>query len=61
VQLMASPSTCIQFAPDQPDFTIDAAMPGYRWFDLHADGTLRTGVSRVANVALDLDMASSGY
>jgi Icc protein len=61
VQLMASPSTCIQFAPDQPDFTIDAAMPGYRWFDLHPDGTLRTGVSRVENVALDLDMASSGY
>ena len=60
-QLIASPSTCIQFAPHSDDFKLDTCMPGYRWLDLHADGSLSTGVSRVHDVELSMDMASSGY
>lgn len=61
VQLLASPSTCVQFKPRIDEFTVDTVMPGYRWFDLHADGRVETGVSRVAEKAYGIDFASSGY
>ncbi|WP_390619218.1 3',5'-cyclic-AMP phosphodiesterase [Maricurvus nonylphenolicus] len=61
VQLMASPSTCVQFKPMSDEFAVDTVMPGYRWFDLHADGRIETGVSRVAEKAYGIDFASSGY
>ena len=51
IQLMASPSTCVQFAPGSVGFKSDALPPGYRWLDLHEDGSLHTGVSRVHGVA----------
>ncbi|MBT8148658.1 MAG: phosphodiesterase, partial [Gammaproteobacteria bacterium] len=60
-QLIASPSTCIQFAPHSDDFKLDTLMPGYRWLDLHADGRITTGVSRVRDAELSMDLASSGY
>jgi Icc protein len=48
VELLGAPSTCLQFKPGAADAQADDAPPGYRWFELHADGTLRTGVERVA-------------
>ena len=35
--------------------------PGYRWLDLHADGRIETGVSRVWNVAFNVELDSGGY
>lgn len=61
IQLMASPSTCVQFAPGSVGFKADPAPPGYRWLDLHDDGTLRTGVSRVWGVPFKVDLDSGGY
>jgi Icc protein len=61
IQLMASPSTCVQFAPDSVDFKADPASPGYRWLELSEDGTLYTGVSRVRDVAFKVDLESGGY
>lgn len=43
VRLLASPSTCIQFAPGSEDFKLDTLAPGYRWLRLHDDGQLETG------------------
>ncbi len=51
VRLLASPSTCVQFAPGSAEFAIGRELPGYRWLRLHADGSLETGVERLA--ALD--------
>lgn len=59
--LHATPSTCIQFKPHSAEFALDHAMPGYRWFNLHADGRLETGVERVAEKAYGIDFASAGY
>jgi 3',5'-cyclic-AMP phosphodiesterase len=59
--LMASPSTCVQFAPGSAGFKADAAAPGYRWLDLHEDGTINTGVSRVQGVSFTVDLDSGGY
>lgn len=56
----APPSTCIQFKPLSDDFALDTQNPGYRWFDLYADGTMKTGVSRTSQ-DFELDMSSTGY
>lgn len=61
VMLMASPSTCVQFAPGSAGFKADAAAPGYRWLDLHQDGAIDTGVSRVRGVSFTVDLESGGY
>lgn len=61
VKLLSAPSTCIQFEPNSADFKLDHAAPGYRWFNLHSDGTLESDVSRVTGVDLHVDFESQGY
>jgi len=61
VRLMASPSTCIQFAPGSDDFKLDSQPPGYRWLRLYHDGQLETGVSRLADGAFEVDLGGGGY
>ncbi|MEX5541640.1 3',5'-cyclic-AMP phosphodiesterase [Pseudomonas poae] len=61
VRLLASPSTCIQFAPGSEDFAVSEQAPGYRWLRLHADGRLETGVERVPDFAFTVDYGSNGY
>ena len=52
VQVLGTPSTCAQFAPQATDFEIDTqpatCQPGFRWLRLHPDGGVETGVERVA-------------
>ncbi|MEM8560931.1 MAG: 3',5'-cyclic-AMP phosphodiesterase [Pseudomonadota bacterium] len=61
IRLLASPSTCVQFAPNSTRFKADSLAPGYRWLDLGADGDLQTGVSRVTGVHFNVDLDSQGY
>jgi Icc protein len=61
VRLLASPSTCIQFASGSEDFQVSEQAPGYRWLRLHADGRLETGVERVIDFAFTVDYGSNGY
>ena len=51
LRVLASPSTCFQFAPRSERFTLDDAAPGWRWLTLHADGAIETRVARLAPVA----------
>ena len=60
-KLMASPSTCVQFAPGSDVFKADAAAPGYRWLELRADGEIESGISRVEDVSFRVDLDSHGY
>lgn len=60
LRLLASPSTCIQFEPGSDDFTVDDLPPGYRWLELHDDGRLETGVSRLTDFAFTVDYGN-GY
>lgn len=60
-ELITTPSTCIQFAPNCQDFTLDTKAPGYRWFDLYDNGHYETDVERVEAYALEADMAATGY
>lgn len=62
IKLMATPSSCIQFAANSTDFKLDRLNPGYRWLELYDDGEIGTGVSRVTGVDFDVDYdQSSGY
>jgi 3',5'-cyclic-AMP phosphodiesterase len=61
VRLMSVPSTCVQFKPHSKDFAVDDVAPGYRWFDLHADGRIDTSVSRVEGVKFEVDLSVKGY
>lgn len=61
MQLMATPSTCIQFLPRSEGFAVDNIAPGYRWLNLHADGQIETSVYRAEAFEFDLDIKSTGY
>lgn len=61
VRLLASPSTCVQFAPGSEEFQVSSEAPGYRWLRLHADGAIETGVSRVSGIDFVVDYSIKGY
>lgn len=61
VRLLSTPSTCVQFEPRTDDFSVDTVAPGYRWIDLHADGSISTGVNRVCDIAFEVDYSVKGY
>jgi Icc protein len=44
VRYLTTPSTCFQFLPHSDTFAVDTRPPGFRWLDLHADGTIMTEV-----------------
>ena len=45
-QLLACPSTAVNSLPETPKFHHDPAGPAGRWFKLHADGEMETGLLR---------------
>lgn len=61
VQLLGTPSTCVQFKPRSETFDVDLLPPGYRWIDLHADGSLDTGIVRLDRIPGRLDSEAGGY
>ncbi len=61
VRLLASPSTCVQFAPGSVEFKADDRPPGYRWLELAPDGAIHSAVSRVTDATFTVDLESDGY
>jgi Icc protein len=61
VQLLATPSTCVQFKPGVEGFAVDPRPPAYRWLDLHPDGRIDTGVEWVASAALAARAAAGAH
>lgn len=61
MRLLGSPSTCVQFAPNQRDFKVDELGPGCRWLWLGEDGSLETRVDRVDVAAFEVDYDCAGY
>lgn len=61
VDLLATPSTSVQFKPKSDDFAVDNAMPGYRIYELYPNGVYTTQVSRVTERVYSIDFASAGY
>jgi Icc protein len=61
VLLLSTPSTCIQFLPRSTGFAVDRSAPGYRWLDLHPDGSIDTGIERIDAIPGKIDLAAGGY
>lgn len=61
LQLISTPSTCIQFKPKSDDFMLDTLAPGYRVLDLHDDGSISTWVSRIEAMNFEIDFSTKGY
>ncbi|WP_368647513.1 3',5'-cyclic-AMP phosphodiesterase [Castellaniella ginsengisoli] len=64
LRLMATPATCFQFLPHSAHFSLDTALPGYRWIRLHANGQLDTEIVRIPALPPEAgqpDTRSPGY
>lgn len=61
IRYFTTPSTCIQFAPNQVNFKVDDQAPGYRWLQLSPSGEVETGVERVTDRDFPVDLNSGGY
>ena len=61
IRCLCSPSTCIQFKPNVVNFALDQVNPGYRSFELHANGTVESEVHRVEGENFEADFSSGGY
>lgn len=48
LRLLGSPSTCMQFEPHSTSSHSDRRLPGFRWLQLGADGSIDTGVERLS-------------
>lgn len=48
MQLLGSPSTCVQFAVASEEFAVDDRPAGYRWLKLYADGSFETAIEWVS-------------
>lgn len=61
MQLLATPSTGVQFKSKSKDFTLDMIPPGFRWLRLYKDGHLETGVERLREIPGTINFAAKGY
>jgi Icc protein len=61
VRLLATPSTCVQFAPGSEKFKVDRIGPGYRRLSLAPDGQLSTVVERIDPARFSIDYHCNGY
>lgn len=61
VKLMATPSTCVQFAPLSNHFAVDNVSPGFRLLALTPDGTIHSEVIRTEAMPVGLELVSAGY
>jgi Icc protein len=48
LRLLATPATSFQFAVRDGQHCVDNLPPGYRWLRLHDNGSIETGVTRLA-------------
>jgi Icc protein len=60
-RVLGAPSTCFQFVPETPEFSVDDTAPGYRLIDLYADGRVETEVIRLPEQLLGLQINKHGY
>jgi Icc protein len=61
IPVYSTPSSCVQFEQHSHDFGLADKPPGYRWLDLHEDGSLDTGVEFLKDFARQCDRSCAGY
>ena len=61
VRYLTSPSTCVQFKPQNNDFAVDDKAPGYRYLVLAKSGKITTQVERIDIGEFKTDANATGY
>jgi len=61
IQLLATPSTCIQFSPKEDEFSLTAEPPGWRMLHLGGQGELRSEIHYLQDMPEGLIADSAGY
>lgn len=61
IKLFSAPASCFQFTPKSIDFSIDDTAPGYRIFELHANGSLKSECHRLPVTLETLDRSARQY
>ncbi len=61
IQLISTPSTCVQFKPGSEDFSAGEESPGYRYLTLYNDGRIESVVHRVDSIEYTVDYSIKGY
>ncbi|ELT94305.1 hypothetical protein CAPTEDRAFT_110119 [Capitella teleta] len=61
IPVMATPSTCVQFAPESDKFLADTRQPGFRVLDLFPDGRIKSQIVRTSDKPMRIDLESKGY
>ena len=61
IALYSVPATCFQFLPQSSQFSLENSAPGYRLFELFADGSLKSACYRLPNPPAGLRLDLSSY
>lgn len=61
IQILATPSTCIQFKPNCDEFTLDILPQGWREISLFEDGRIETEVKRLKSNDFLPNLEAKGY
>ncbi|WP_051368476.1 3',5'-cyclic-AMP phosphodiesterase [Psychromonas sp. SP041] len=61
VRYLTSPSTCVQFKPQNNEFAVDDKAPGYRYLVLTKSGKITTQVERIDIGEFKTDVNATGY
>lgn len=61
IDLLSTPSTCVQFKPGSEDFAAGPEAPGFRVLDLFPDGAWTSAVRRIDPMAFTVDYSIKGY
>jgi len=60
-RVLGAPSTCFQFTPETPAFSVSDTAPGYRLIALYADGRVESEVIRLPEPLTELQANTHGY
>ena len=60
VRYLATPSTCIQFEPENKHFVLDKKPPGFRLLTLYPNANYTTKIER-SDYTYEFDMTATGY
>jgi 3',5'-cyclic-AMP phosphodiesterase len=60
-RVLGAPSTCFQFTPETPEFSISDTAPGYRLIELYTDGRVESEVVRLPERLTGLQASEEGY
>jgi len=61
VRYLTSPSTCVQFKPNNNEFALDTQEPGYRYLKLQKSGDIETHIERIEAGEFITDENATGY